>query len=57
MCRLKDQDPDDAFSSVPYEKGFFFLHYLQSLVGGPEPMEKFMHAYFTKVTDWEDVRM
>lgn len=26
---LKDVDPDDVFSSVPYEKGFAFLHYLQ----------------------------
>ncbi len=25
-------DPDDAFSSIPYEKGFYFLYYLQ--VGG-----------------------
>ena len=23
------QDPDDAFSRVPYEKGFYFLYYLQ----------------------------
>jgi leukotriene-A4 hydrolase len=23
-------DPDDAFSSVPYEKGFAFIHYLQA---------------------------
>ena len=22
-------DPDDVFSSVPYEKGFYFLYYLQ----------------------------
>ena len=22
-------DPDDAFSKVPYEKGFYFLYYLQ----------------------------
>lgn len=26
------EDPDDAFSRVPYEKGFYFLYYLQ--VGG-----------------------
>jgi hypothetical protein len=23
------EDPDDAFSRVPYEKGFYFLYYLQ----------------------------
>lgn len=22
-------DPDDSFSKVPYEKGFYFLYYLQ----------------------------
>eukprot|EP01038_Epipyxis_sp_PR26KG_P008299 gene8299-11230_t len=30
---LSGQDPDDAFSSAPYEKGFLFLSYLESLVG------------------------
>ena len=32
---LKGIDPDDAFSSVPYEKGFALLYYLQHLAGGP----------------------
>lgn len=26
-------DPDDAFSSVPYEKGFNFLFYLEGILG------------------------
>ena len=30
---LKGKDPDDAFSSVPYEKGFNFLYHLETLVG------------------------
>lgn len=30
---LKGKDPDDAFSSVPYEKGFNFLFHLENLVG------------------------
>lgn len=30
---LKGKDPDDAFSSIPYEKGFNFLFYLENLVG------------------------
>lgn len=30
---LGNEDPDDAFSSVPYEKGFNFLYYLESIVG------------------------
>lgn len=32
---LCDVDPDDAFSSVPYEKGFALLYHLEELMGGP----------------------
>ena len=32
---LKDTDPDDAFSSIPYEKGQTMLFYLEELLGGP----------------------
>ena len=32
---LKGVDPDDAFSAVPYEKGFALLYHLQCLLGGP----------------------
>lgn len=32
---LQDIDPDDAFSSVPYEKGFALLYHLEELLGGP----------------------
>lgn len=28
-------DPDDSFSTVPYEKGQAFLWYLEDVVGGP----------------------
>lgn len=45
---LKGVDPDDAFSKVPYEKGFNFLYYLTTLVGGFENFEKFLFEYFTK---------
>ena len=38
-------DPDDAFSKIPYEKGFYFLYHLQTLVGGAEKFEPFMRAY------------
>jgi hypothetical protein len=27
-------DPDDAFSKVPYEKGYTFLYFLEEKVGG-----------------------
>ena len=33
VLKLGDGDPDDAYSSVPYEKGFNLLHCLESLVG------------------------
>jgi leukotriene-A4 hydrolase len=38
-------DPDDAFSSVPYEKGFNFLVYLENLVGGKAEFEPFFKSY------------
>lgn len=30
---LKNTDPDDAFTVVPYEKGHTFLFYLEQLLG------------------------
>eukprot|EP00057_Strongylocentrotus_purpuratus_P034949 XP_797165.3 PREDICTED: leukotriene A-4 hydrolase [Strongylocentrotus purpuratus] len=53
-------DPDDAFSSVPYEKGSSFLFYLETLVGIDE-FEGYLKAYidkfkYTSLTtqDWKD---
>ncbi|XP_064078786.1 leukotriene A-4 hydrolase-like isoform X2 [Macrobrachium nipponense] len=45
---LTGVDPDDAFSTVPYEKGHTFLWYLESLVGGPGEFEPFLRAYLDK---------
>lgn len=42
---LRGVDPDDAFSTVPYEKGHTFLYYLEAQLGGPEAFEPFMKAY------------
>lgn len=42
---LKGKDPDDAFSSIPYEKGFHFLYYLEKLVTKPV-FNKFIPHYF-----------
>ena len=42
---LKGRDPDDAFSSVPYEKGFVFLYHLENLLGKSK-FDKFMSHYF-----------
>lgn len=38
---LKGKDPDDAFSSIPYEKGFNFLFHLENLVG-KDKFDKFI---------------
>lgn len=46
---LKDQrDPDDAFSTVPYEKGSTFLFHLENLLGGKEVFDPFIPYYFNK---------
>jgi leukotriene-A4 hydrolase len=37
-------DPDDYFSSIPYEKGFQFLFYLENVVGN-ENFEKFLSSW------------
>ena len=44
---LKGKDPDDAFSSIPYEKGFHFLYYLEKLLG-KEKWDRFIPHYFTE---------
>ncbi len=43
---LKGKDPDDAFSSIPYEKGFIFLYYIEKLIG-KEQFDNFIPHYFT----------
>lgn len=40
-------DPDDAFSTVAYEKGFHMVYMLDRLVGR-ENFDKFIPYYFTK---------
>uniref|UniRef100_UPI00398E9E30 leukotriene A-4 hydrolase n=1 Tax=Pristiophorus japonicus TaxID=55135 RepID=UPI00398E9E30 len=42
---LRDTDPDDAFSSVPYEKGFALLYHLEEQLGGPDIFMGFLKAY------------
>jgi aminopeptidase N len=49
MCPcLREVDPDDAFSSVPYEKGFNFLYYLEQLLGGPAAFDPYLKAHVRK---------
>lgn len=45
---LEGVDPDDAFSSVPYEKGFALLMKLESIVGGASQMELYLKAHCSK---------
>lgn len=42
---LTSTDPDDVFSSVPYEKGYTLLYVLEELVGGPTIFEPFFKAH------------
>ncbi|PRW45014.1 leukotriene A-4 hydrolase isoform X1 isoform B [Chlorella sorokiniana] len=44
-------DPDDCFSSIPYEKGFALIHYLQELVGGSAVFEPFFKSYIQRFKD------
>ena len=47
VVNLKDKDPDDAFSSLPYEKGFVFLYHLENLLG-KDKFDSFIPHYFSK---------
>ena len=35
MVNLSDVDPDDTFSSIPYQKDQMLLYHLEELLGGP----------------------
>ncbi|ORZ35467.1 peptidase family M1-domain-containing protein [Catenaria anguillulae PL171] len=46
LCvKMHNVDPDDSFSSVPYEKGFAFLYHLEQLIG-ETTFAAFTKAYF-----------
>lgn len=45
---LRGIDPDDAFSSIPYEKGSAFLYYIETLVGGQDVFNPFLRCYIDK---------
>jgi aminopeptidase N len=42
---LRGRDPDDGMSEIPYEKGRFFLGWLESRVG-PPALHAFLQDYF-----------
>ncbi|KAG9490488.1 hypothetical protein GDO78_006041 [Eleutherodactylus coqui] len=45
---LHEVDVDVAFSSVPYEKGFALLFYLEQLLGGPDVFLGFLKTYIQR---------
>jgi len=45
--KLGDEDPDDAFSTVPYEKGFNLVYYLESIIG-KDAFRTVLRAYIRK---------
>ncbi|KAH9258460.1 leukotriene A-4 hydrolase/aminopeptidase [Batrachochytrium salamandrivorans] len=45
---MNEVDPDDSFSSVPYEKGCAFLTMIERKVGGPQVFEPFLRQYVLK---------
>ncbi|EAR84706.2 peptidase M1 family aminopeptidase (macronuclear) [Tetrahymena thermophila SB210] len=44
---VKGTNPDDSFSNVPYEKGFQFVAYLETVVG-KEFLQGFLRSYLQK---------
>ena len=42
---LTDKNPDDYYSDIPYEKGYNFMYYLETLIGEKE-MQNFFQSYF-----------
>jgi leukotriene-A4 hydrolase len=42
---LRDRDPQEVFTAIPYEKGRLFLNYLDAKFGR-EHFDAFLHAYF-----------
>jgi len=46
---LVNEDPDDTFSSVPYEKGYTFLYYIENLLrNGEKDFNPFLKHYISK---------
>ncbi|KAJ1964428.1 Leucyl aminopeptidase yscIV, partial [Dipsacomyces acuminosporus] len=59
--KLDGVDPDDAYSTVPYDKGAHLLYYLEQYLGGPEVFEPYMRSYITRfqgksisTQDWKE---
>lgn len=49
LCpNLDGVDPDDAFSTIPYEKGSAFLLYLEQQLGTTDQFEAMLRDYIKK---------
>ncbi|VVC97012.1 unnamed protein product [Leptidea sinapis] len=53
VVNLSNVHPDDAFSTVPYEKGSLFLRVLEDSLGGPDTdqFKSFLFEYFKDSAD------
>jgi len=45
---VENNFPDDSFSTVPYEKGFQLLYYMETELLGADNMQKLLRQYITK---------
>mmetsp|Transcript_6218 Transcript_6218/g.11060 ORF Transcript_6218/g.11060 Transcript_6218/m.11060 type:complete len:694 (+) Transcript_6218:244-2325(+) len=58
--KMGDLDPDDCYSTVPYEKGNAFISYLEHVAGGEAAFEPFLKAYILRfqygTVSFEDLR-
>ncbi|KAJ1725387.1 Leucyl aminopeptidase yscIV [Coemansia erecta] len=59
--KLDGIDPDDAYSTVPYDKGAHLLYYLEQHLGGPAVFEPYMRSYINEfqgksidTSDWKN---
>lgn len=53
-------DPDDAFSVVPYEKGYTFLRYLESILGKTNfqnLLRTYINKFAYKSVSWIDFKL
>ncbi|KAJ2754259.1 Leucyl aminopeptidase yscIV, partial [Coemansia nantahalensis] len=58
---LDGVDPDDAYSTIPYDKGAHMLYYLEQLLGGDSVFGPYARAYISEfqgrsigTADWRD---
>jgi leukotriene-A4 hydrolase len=50
---IRTDAPDDSFSEVPYEKGFQFMYYIESVIGETH-MQEMMNDYIQEYK-WQSI--